>query len=112
MSTSEPLPPVAAPVAPQRPNRFLGFWGAVLLLVMVVAAQIACGIAIGIVHLVLNGGTRPTESQMAGGIAVSNTISIAAVIWFGLWWSKLPWRKVLPFTRFHPGLLTPLLAAA
>jgi membrane protease YdiL (CAAX protease family) len=112
MDVSEPLPPVAASVAPKRPNRFLGIWGAVLLLVMVVAAQISCGIIIGIIHFVLSGRTKPSESQMAGSIAVMNTISIAVVIWFGLWWSKLPWRILLPLTRFHPLLLAPLLAAA
>jgi membrane protease YdiL (CAAX protease family) len=111
MSESQPSPVPSAVVPPAPPPGFLSLWGAILLIVLVVALQIACGLAL-IVLLALTGTTKPSDSQMAMSLVVINIITFAPVIGFGLWRLKLPRRDVIPLKAFHPLVLLPLVSAA
>ncbi len=111
MSESEPSAISSLVVPAEPPPGFLGLWGAVLLIVLVVVLQIACGFA-WVVLAVLTGATKLSDRQMAMGQVVIGILSFAPVIGLGLWRSRLPRREVIPLKAVRPLVLAPLVPAA
>jgi len=111
MNTDE-LPPRDL-TTPNRecPKGSLRLRDAVLLLVRLVVLEVACLVALFVLHA-LTGMTKPTDSQAAMYGVTASVLAMAAVIRLGVRRSKVPWRDVLPLRTFHPLVLAGLLPAA
>jgi membrane protease YdiL (CAAX protease family) len=105
---------VTQPADPTRERKpFPGFWGAVLLLLLLLGMQVVGGIAYGIVLAIAGGPTsaagHPTAVALA--TAVINVASFVVVMATGLALARCPPREVLPFSAFRWSVLLPVVLA-
>jgi membrane protease YdiL (CAAX protease family) len=111
MNTSELLPRELTTPDRECPKGSLRLRDAVLLLVRLVVLEVACLVALFVLHALTN-ATKPTDSQAAMYGAAASVLAMAAVIRRGVRRSHLPWPAVLPLHPFRPLVLAALLPAA
>jgi uncharacterized protein len=107
---SSPAP--VEPAADVRP--FPGPRGAVLLVLLLIGMQVAGGVLLGIVLVVVDHTKMPVgrASLIAAGAVLIQLLSFVPVLGWGVRKTGHPWREVFPMGRFRPAILLPLLAAA
>lgn len=93
--------------------RPLGLRGAIGLMLLVIVVQVAGGIVLAMVHVLLHQMKIPMDQNtgMAIGILAVQFVSFVPAIAVGLSMARRPASEVLPFARFRPWALLPLLAA-
>ncbi len=114
--TEAPAEPiiVAGPASPAGARkRFPGVGGAVLLLLLLLALQVAGGIILGIVLVATGGPSGPAghPSAMALATVVINVASFAIVMLVGLAIAKCPLREALPLSAFRWTVLLAMVLA-
>ena len=111
MNTPELPPRDLTTPARKCPKGPLRLRDAVLLLVRLVVLEVACLVALFVLHA-LTGMTKPTDSQTAMYGVAASVLAMVTVVRLGVLRSRLPWPDVMPLRTFHPLVLVSLLPAA
>lgn len=104
-------PPPAVPEAPRK--AFPGMLWSLGLLAILFGLQIAGGIAVAVVSVIVHGmkGPQQDTNLLAAGMVVIQLLSFSPVLYLGQVLARRPWREMYPFRGFTPLVLLPILVA-